>query len=60
MLARNDEDVDWGHRVDVREGIAEFILIDGGGWDGSIDDFAEETGHSATSRARSFYNRAVE
>ncbi len=59
VLAGNDEDVDGRLRVNVREGVAELVLIDGSGGDGSLGDFAEEAGHEMTSKARPVYNLPV-
>jgi hypothetical protein len=59
VLAGNDEDVDWRLRVNVREGVAELVLVDGGGGDGTLGDLAEEAGHEMTSQARPVYNCAV-
>jgi hypothetical protein len=60
VLARNDEDVDRRLRMNVRERVAELVLVDGGGGDGTFGDFAEEAGHEMTSRASPVYNCAVE
>ena len=49
VLARGDEDVDWGLRMDVGEGVALVVLVDGGGGNGAVDDLAEEAGHGVTS-----------
>ena len=49
MFAWRDEDVRGRLRIDVGEGIALLVLIDGGGWDASFDDFAEEAAHDAHS-----------
>jgi hypothetical protein len=46
--------------MNVGEGVAKLILIDGSGGDGTFGDFAEEAGHGVTSRARPVYNRALE
>ena len=45
VLAGNDKDVNGGLRIDVGEGIALVILIDGLGGDASIDDPAEDAAH---------------
>jgi hypothetical protein len=45
VLAGNDKDVHRSLRIDVREGIAFVILIDGFGRDASIDDLAEDATH---------------
>ena len=58
MFTGNDENVDGRHRMNVGEGVAELVLIDGGGGDRTIGDFAEDAGHGSTSRARPVYNRA--
>jgi hypothetical protein len=60
MFAGNDEDMDGRHRMNVREGVTELVLVDGGGGNGTFGDFAEKTGHGVTSRRVSVYNRAVE
>jgi hypothetical protein len=60
VFARNDEDVDGRYRMNVGKGVAELILVDGGGRDGAIGDFAEEAGHGVTSRARPVYNQPLE
>ncbi len=49
VLAGRDEHVHGGLGVDVGEGVAELVLIDGGGGDGAFDDFAEEAIHGVTS-----------
>jgi len=49
MLARRDEDVDWGLRMNVRESVALVVLVDGGGWNGAVNDLAEEAAHGVTS-----------
>lgn len=49
VLARRDQDVYGRLRVDVGEGIALLVLVDGGGRDASLDDFAEEATHDGTS-----------
>ena len=41
VLARGDEDVDRRLRVDVREGVAQIVLINGCGRNASVNDFAE-------------------
>jgi hypothetical protein len=58
VFAGNDEDMDGRDRVNVREGVAELVLIDGCGGDGTVGNFAEYAGHGVTSRARPVYNRA--
>jgi hypothetical protein len=45
MLARNNKDVDRGLRIDVGEGVALVVLVDGFGRNTSIDDPAEEATH---------------
>src|ERR1700739_4453585 len=47
VLARNDEDVRRRLRIDVRKGVAEFILVDGLRRDASINDLAEEAVHGS-------------
>ena len=49
VLARHHEHVDRRLRVNVREGIAELVLVDGGGRNGSFNDLAEEAAHGVTS-----------
>ena len=49
VLAWGDEDVDGGLRMDVCEGVALVVLVDGGGGDGAVDDLAEEAGHGVIS-----------
>ena len=49
VLARGDEDVDGGLGMDVGEGVALVVLVDGGGGDGAVDDLAEEAAHGVTS-----------
>ena len=49
VLAGGDEDVDRGLRMDVGEGVALAVLVDGGGGDGAVDDLAEEAGHGVIS-----------
>jgi len=46
VLAGNDKDVNRGLRIDVGEGIALVILIDGLGGDASIDDSAKDAAHA--------------
>jgi hypothetical protein len=41
--------MDWSLGVDVGKGVAELVLVDGSGGNGSFNDFAEETTHSGTS-----------
>ena len=49
MRARHNEDVHGGLGVDVGEGVAIIVLIDGGGRNGPVDDFAEEAAHDGSS-----------
>jgi len=49
VLAGNDENVDGRLGMDVGEGVAEVVLMDGGGGDGSLSDLAEEAAHDETS-----------
>jgi len=49
VLAWGDEDVDGCLRMDVGEGVALVVLVDGGGRDGAVDDLAEEAGHGVIS-----------
>jgi hypothetical protein len=60
VFAGNDENVDGRHRMNVGEGVAELVLKDGGGRDGTIGNFAEDARHGITSRAKPVYNRAAE
>jgi hypothetical protein len=60
VLAGDDEDMDGSLRVNVGECVAERILVDGCGGDGTFGNFAEEAGHEMTSQARPVYNCAVE
>ena len=46
MLARDDEHMDCGVRVNVGEGDALLVLVDAGGGDAFVDDLAEEAGHN--------------
>ena len=41
VFSRRDENVHGRLWVDVGEGVTLVVLVDGGGWDASIDDFAE-------------------
>jgi hypothetical protein len=45
VLARNDKDVYGRLRINVGEGVALFVLVDGFGRNTSIDDLAKETTH---------------
>jgi hypothetical protein len=45
MFSRNDEDVHWGLRLQVSEGVAMIILVDGFRGNASIDDLAEDATH---------------
>lgn len=45
VFAGHDEDVDRRLRLQVSEGIALFILVDGFGGDTSVDDLAEYAAH---------------
>jgi hypothetical protein len=45
--------------MNIGEGVAELVLKDGGGRDGTIGNFAEDARHGITSRAKPVYNRAV-
>jgi len=49
VFARSYENMDRGLRIDVGKGIAELVLVDGGGGDASFDDPAEETTHDGNS-----------
>jgi hypothetical protein len=49
VLARGDEDVDGGLGMDVGEGVALVVLVDGGGGNGAVDDLAEEAAHGGFS-----------
>jgi hypothetical protein len=50
VFAGNDENVDRRLRMNVGEGVTQLVLVDGGGGDGAIGDFAEEAGHGVSSR----------
>ena len=50
MFAGNDENVHGRLRMKIREGVTMLILVDGGGGDGALGDFAEYAGHGVTSR----------
>jgi hypothetical protein len=41
MFSGDDENVDGRLRMNVGEGVAELVLVDGGGWNGALSDFAE-------------------
>ena len=45
VAARRDENVSRRGRVDVSEGKAIVVLVDGGGGNASVNDFAKETAH---------------
>ncbi len=47
--ARSNEDVRRRLRVDVRESVAVFILVDGCGWNCTFDDLAEQAAHDGNS-----------
>ena len=49
MLARGDENMGRRLGVDVRKGVAVFILVDGRGWDCAFNDFAKQAAHNGTS-----------
>ncbi len=49
VLARGDEDVDRRLRMDVCEGVAELILVEGGGGNAPFNDHAKEAAHGAFS-----------
>jgi hypothetical protein len=49
MLTRSDQQVDRRLGMNVCEGVALIVLIFGGGWDASFDNFAEEAAHDRTS-----------
>jgi len=49
VLARGDEDVDRGLRMDVGEGVALVVFVNGGGGNGAVDDLAEDAAHGVTS-----------
>lgn len=49
VLPGDDEDVDGGLRLDVREGVAMLILVDGFGGNASVDDLAENAAHAEKS-----------
>lgn len=46
MTAWSDEYVDRGRRIDVGEGVAIVVLVDRGGGNATVNDFAKETTHS--------------
>ena len=48
VLARGDEDVNGGLRMDVGEGVTLVVFVDGRGGNGAVDDLAEEAAHSVT------------
>ncbi len=50
VVAGDDEDVGGGLGVDVGEGVGGFVLVDGGGGDFTVGDFAEEAGHKEEDR----------
>jgi hypothetical protein len=54
VFAGNDENVDGGLRMKIGEGVTQVVLVDGGGGDGAIGDFAKEAGHGVTSRRDQF------
>jgi hypothetical protein len=45
VFSRNDKNVHWRLRLDVGERVAVFILVDGPGGYGSIDDLAKDATH---------------
>jgi len=45
VLTRNNEDVHRRLRIDICEGVALVVLVDGVGRDASFDDPAEEAAH---------------
>jgi hypothetical protein len=49
VLAGNDENVYWRLGMNVGEGVANLILVNGGGGNGSFNDFAEHAAHGETS-----------
>lgn len=49
MLARGDENMGRRLGVDVRKGVAVFILVDSRGWDCALNDFAKQAAHNGTS-----------
>jgi len=51
VFTGNDENVDRRDRMNVGEGVAELVLVDGSGGNGTFGDLAEDAGHGVTSRA---------
>jgi hypothetical protein len=49
VLARSDEHVDRGCRMNVGKGITLVVLVDGGGGNASVNDFAKKAAHGETS-----------
>lgn len=49
VFAGNDQDVGRRFGIDVEEGIALIILINGGRWDGAVGDAAKEAVHTGNS-----------
>ena len=45
VAARSDEDVRGRGGIDIGEGVAIIVLVDGSGGNGTVNDFAEETAH---------------
>lgn len=49
VFAGGDQHVHGRLRMDVGKGITELVLVDGGGRDGSFNDFAKDAAHHGTS-----------
>jgi len=49
VVPGNNQHMHRSLRVDIGEGVALIVFIDGGGWDAPIDDLAEEATHGASS-----------
>ena len=49
MLAREDKHMGRRLRIDVREGVAELVLVEGFGGNASFDDLAEDAAHDGFS-----------
>jgi hypothetical protein len=45
VTARRDENVDRRGRIDVSEGKAIIVFVDGGGGNATVNDLAKETAH---------------
>jgi len=49
MFARSDQDVHRRLRMNVWEGVAQFVLINGGGGNASFNNLAKDAAHDGTS-----------